>query len=124
MEIKKYILEYLVNKQDCLEYVDEDEECIDDFEASGTDNIDDQLESLVQNIEVIDKVNWEYNDESNSDKFDFIFKINSTYYSVVVAYSREYGINIVYYETLRQVIPKQKIVTVYKPIQQLIEHQN
>ena len=53
MKIKKYILEYLVNKQDCLEYIDEDEECIDDFEVSGADNIDDWLESLVQNIEEI-----------------------------------------------------------------------
>lgn len=117
MEIKKYILEYLVNKQDCLEYIDEDEECIDDFEASGADNIDDWLESLVQNIEVIDEVNWEYNDESNSDEFDFIFKLNNIYYSVAVAYSREYGINTVYYETLQQVIPKQKTITVYEPIQ-------
>lgn len=116
MEIKNYILEYLVNKQDCREYIDEDEECIDDFEASGEDNIDDWLESLIQNIEVIDKVNWEYNDESNSDEFNFVFKINSTYYSVAVSYSREYGINIVYYETLQQVIPKQKTITVYEPI--------
>ena len=105
MEIKKYILEYLVNKQDCPEYIYEDEECIDDW-----------LESLIQNIEVIDKVNWEYNDESNSDEFNFIFKINNIYYSVAVSYSREYGINIVYYETLQQVFPKQKTITIYEPI--------
>lgn len=116
MKIKNYILDYLVNLQDCRDYIDEDEECVNDFEASGADNIDDWLESLIQNIEVIDKVNWEYNDESNNDEFDFIFKLNNIYYSVAVAYSREYGINTVYYETLQQVIPKQKTITVYKPI--------
>lgn len=117
MKIKKYVLEYLVNKQDCREYIDADEECIDDFEASSADNVDDWLESLIQDIEVVDKVNWEYNDESNSDEFDFIFKLNNIYYSVAAAYSREYGINTVYYETLQQVIPKQKTITVYEPIQ-------
>lgn len=116
MKIKNYILEYLVNGQNCLDYIDEDEECADDFKASGADNIDDWLESLIQNIEIIDKVNWKYNDESNSDEFNFIFKINNIYYSVAVSYSREYGINIVYYETLEQVIPKQAITTVYIPI--------
>lgn len=117
MEIKNYILDYLVSLQDCRDCIDEDEECVNDFEASGADNIDDWLESLIQNIEVIDKVNWEYNDESNSDEFDFIFKLNNIYYSVAVAYSREYRINTVYYETLQQVIPKQKTITVYEPIQ-------
>lgn len=117
MKIKNYILDYLVSLQDCRDYIDEDEECVNDFEASGADNINDWLESLVQNIEVIDEVNLEYNDESNSDEFDFIFKLNNIYYSVAVAYSREYGINTVYYETLQQVIPKQKTITVYEPIQ-------
>lgn len=116
MEFKKYVLEYLVNRQDSLEYINEDEECIDDFESSGADNIDDWLESLIQDIEIVDKVNWEYNDESNSDEFDFIFKINNIYYSVAVLYSREYGTNTVYYETLEQVVPKQVMTTVYIPI--------
>lgn len=116
MEFKKYILEYLVNKQDCLEYIDNDEDCVKDFEASGADNIDDWLEWLTQDIEVIDKVNWEYNDVSNNDEYDFIFKINNNYYSVMVSYSREYGTNTVYYETLEQVIPKQIMATVYIPI--------
>ena len=117
MKIKNYVLNYLVNLHDCGDCIDEDEECVNDFEASGADNINDWLESLVQNIEVIDEVNLECNDESNSDEFDFIFKLNNIYYSVAVAYSREYGINTVYYETLQQVIKKQKTITVYEPIQ-------
>lgn len=116
MEFKKYVLEYLVNRQDCLYYIDEDEECVNDFESSGADNIDDWLESLIQDIEVVDKVNWEYNDESNSEEFNFIFKINNIYYSVAVSYSREYGTNTVYYETLEQVVPKQVMATIYIPI--------
>ena len=114
--MKKYVLEYLVNKQDSLDYIDEDEDFIYDFEDSGADNIDDWLETLIQDIEVVDKVNWEYNDESNSDEFDFIFKINDKYYSIKVSYSREYGTNNVYYETLEQVIPKQIMTTIYIPI--------
>ena len=36
----------------------------------------DWLESLIKDIEIIDEINDEYNDASNSDNYDLIFKSN------------------------------------------------
>lgn len=114
MKIKNYILEYLVNGADSLEYIDDLDGCLADFEASGEDNMQDWLESLINDITVIDEVNHRY--DCMADAYNLIFKVNSTYYSVYIEYVNEYGTNEVYYDSLQQVVPKQKTITVYESI--------
>ena len=117
MKFKNYVLEYLVNnidpKWDVIYKLDG---CEEDFKASGEDNMKDWLESLIKDIEIIDEINDEYNDLNNSDNYDLIFKSNGIYYSLSLEYSREYGVDTVFYDSLRQVKPVQKIITVYEPV--------
>lgn len=117
MKFKKYVLAYLVNNIDPdWDVIRKLDGCEEDFNASGEDNIQDWLESLIKDIEIIDEINCEYNDVSNSDNYDIIFTSNGIYYSLNVEYSREYGRDTVFYDSLRQVKPVQKIITVYEPV--------
>ena len=117
MKFKDYVLEYLVNNSDPeWDIICELDGCEEDFNASGEDNMQDWLEALIKDIKVIDCVNYEYNDENNSDDYDLIFKSDNTYYALSIEYSREYGIDTVFYDSLIQVKPVQKTITVYEPI--------
>lgn len=118
MKFKDYVLEYLVNNSDPeWDVIRELDGCEEDFNASGEDNMQDWLESLIKDIEVIDEINYEYNYENNSDNYDLIFKSNGIYYSLSIEYSREYGIDTVFYDSLTQVEPVQKTITVYKLVE-------
>lgn len=117
MKFKKYVLEYLVNNIDPKwDVICKLDGCEEDFKASGEDNMKDWLESLIKDIEIIDETNDEYNDLNNSDNYDLIFKSNGIYYSLSIEYSREYGIDTVFYDSLKQVKPVQKIITIYEPV--------
>ena len=113
MEIKNYILEYLVNGIDSLEYIGDLDGCLTDFEASGKNNMKDWLEGLITDIEVIDEISCKNSDVINS--YHLIFKINNTYYSIYVE-PFGYGLKEIDYDSLHQVVPKQKTITVYEPI--------
>lgn len=113
MEIKNYMLEYLINGFPGENYIDD--ECDADFEASGENNLQDWLKASVKDMQVIDQINYKHNDD-DFDSYNVIIKVNDLYYSVYVEYSREYGVDEVYYDSLQQVIPKQKTITVYEPV--------
>lgn len=118
MKFKDYVLEYLVNKDDPeWDVICELDGCEEDFNASGKANMQDWLESLIKGIEIIDRVNYKYNDENDSDDYDLIFKSNNVYYSLSIEYSYEYGTNTVFYNSLRQVMPVQKTIIVYEPVE-------
>lgn len=114
MKIKNYIVEYLVNGSDCLDYIDSYNECISDFKASGEYCMQNWLESLVADIEIIDEISCKTSDITNS--YYLIFKINSIYYSVYIEPLKR-GLEKIFYDTLTQVIPRQKVITVYKPVE-------
>ena len=113
MEIKNYVLEYLINGIDSLEYISDLDSCLADFDASGEVNMEDWLEDLIEDIEVIDEVSCRTSDVIGS--YYLIFKINNTYYSVYVE-PFGYGLEEIDYDSLHQVVPKQKTITVYEPI--------
>lgn len=116
MKFKDYVLEYLVNKDDLdWDVICELDGFKEDFNASGKNNMLDWLDSLIKDIEIVDYVNCKYNEYNDSEDYDLIFKSGNTYYSLSIEYSRDFRIDKVLYNSLKQVKPVQKII--YEPVE-------